>query len=323
MRTLLSASDGPAVGEIDSPQAGPGFVVVKVRAAAINRADLTMMTGDGHGFGGALGTPLGLEWAGEVLEVGKGVEHLQPGDRVMAAGPGAFSESIAIQAKWVYAIPDSLSFEEAAALPVAMQTMSDALFTIGGLAKGQSVLVQGAGSAMGIMGVQLARLRGASAVIGTSTKAGSRERLAELGATTTVDTTADSWVKEALRPTRMKGVDLAIDLLGGPLLNGTFLATRVGGCVVNVGRMAGNRVELDLEQHSMRRIRYVGTTFRTRTPAEIAEVVARATADVLPAVAERGVQMPVDRVFPFADFRAAFEHVAANRHFGKVVLSLA
>lgn len=322
MRAILSSSSGPVMGEFEQPSAGPGFVLVKVKAAALNRADLAMLTGSAHGAAGGLGLPLGLEWAGEVVELGKGVDTLRVGDRVMGAGPLAFAEYVAANAPWVYRIPDSLAFEQAAALPVSLQTMHDAVASNGQLAGGQSVLIQGASSAMGLMGLQIARLLGASQVIGTSTSAQRRERLAQFGATLAIDTGAPDWVKQIHKATRMKGVDLTVDLLAGPLVNGTLQATRIGGRMVNVGRMAGNSGEFDFDQHSMRRIAYVGVTFRTRTPAEIGEVIARASRELLPAVTDGRLRMPVDEVYPFHDFAAAFERMAQNRHFGKIVLSL-
>lgn len=322
MRSIISTSAGPSIGEFEKPTAGPGFVVVKVKAASLNRADLAMLTGGSHGAAGGMGLPLGLEWAGEVVEVGKGVEAFKPGDRVMAAGPCAFAEYVAANAAWVYRIPDDLPYEQAAALPVSLQTMHDAIATNGQFAAGQSILVQGASSAMGLMGMQIARLMGAGLVVGTSTSAERRERLAEFGAGLAVDAGAADWVKQILKATRMKGVDLSVDLVAGPLVNGTLQATRIGGRMVNVGRIAGNSGEFDFDQHSMRRTTYVGVTFRTRTPAEITEVIARASRDLLPAVGDGRVRMPVDQVYAFDDFSQAFERMAHNRHFGKLVLSL-
>ncbi len=130
------------------------------------------------------------------------------------------------------------------------------------------------------------------------------------------------WVKQILKATRMKGVDLSVDLLAGPLVNGTLQATRVGGRMINVGRMAGNQGDFDFDQHSMRRIQYVGVTFRTRTPAEIAEVISRARTALMPALCEGRLKMPIDQVFRFEQYADAFERMAKNQHFGKIILSL-
>lgn len=322
MRAIVSSANGPIFNnDFEDPTAGPGQVLVKIQAASLNRADLAMLNGEAHGFAGGLGVPLGLEWAGEVVAIGTGVDNFKAGDRVMGAGPGAFTEYTAANAKWVYPVPEGLSIEHAAALPVSLQTMHDAITSIGKLEQGQSILIQGASSAMGLMGLQIARRLGAGKVIGTSTSAERREQLALFGADVAVDTNAEDWVKQVLKATRMKGVDLTVDLLAGPLVNGTIQATRIGGRLVNVGRMAGERAEIDLDQHSMRRTQYIGTTFRTRTPAEISEVIAKASTDLLPALADGSLRMPVDQVYRFDQVNEAFRHMAANRHFGKVVLA--
>lgn len=322
MRAIVSSTDGPVLKEFDAPSPGPSQILVKVKAASLNRADLAMLTGGAHGFAGGLGLPLGLEWAGEIVELGSGVENWKVGDRVMGAGPGAFTEFTCAFSKWVYPIPDGMSFEQAAALPVSLQTMHDALSTNGQLSTGQTVLLQGATSSMGLMGLQIARLLGAETIIGTSTSAERCERLAEFGATHAVNTRDADWVKQILRATRTKGVDLTVDLLAGPLFNSTLQATRIGGRIVNVGRMAGETGEIDFDQHSMRRITYVGVTFRTRTPAEIGEVIARATQALLPALSDGRLQMPLDKVYSFEAVGEAFERMKANQHFGKIVLSL-
>lgn len=321
MRAIVSSANGAVMQDFPNPVAGPGFVLVKVKAASLNRADLDMMMGGAHGMAGGMGFPLGLEWAGEVLEVGKGVEHWKAGDRVMGASPGAFTEFVAGKADWVHRIPDSMSYEQAAALPVSLQTMHDAIVSNGQLVAGQSVLLQGASAGMGLMGMQMAKLLGAGTVIGTSTSPDRLAKLAEFGADVAVNTRDPDWVKQVLKATQNKGVDLTVDLLAGPLINDTLQATRIGGRIVNVGRMAGNSGEFNFDQHSMRRIQYVGVTFRTRTPAEISEVIARARAALMPALSNGTLKMPLDEVFRFEDFAAALARMGKNQHFGKIVLS--
>ncbi len=322
MQTIVSSAEGGTLQDMEAPRAGPGMVVVRVHAAALNRADLAMLTGASHGFAGGMGMPLGLEWAGEIAAVGDKVEGFLVGDRVMGAGPGAFADFVVANPKWIYRIPEGMPYTQAAALPVSLQTMHDALVSNGQFVEGQTVLVQGASSAMGLMALQMAKQLGAAVVIGTSTDAARRAQLAEFGADYAINTRDSDWVRQVHKATRMKGVDLCIDLLAGPLINDTVQATRIGGRIVNVGRMAGERVELDLDQHSQRRITHVGVTFRTRTPAEIADTIDRASQAWLAPLAAGCVRMPVDQVFAFADFRKAFERMAQNRHFGKIVLAM-
>lgn len=322
MRSIIATANGPVLQGFETPVAGPGFVLVRVRAAALNRADLAMLTGGSHGVAGGIGFPLGLEWAGEIVELGAGVDGWCVGDRVMGASPGALSEYVAANPAWIYRVPAHLAVEQAAALPVSLQTMHDAIVSNGQLSAGQSVLIQGASSAMGLMGLQIASQLGAALVIGSSTSEQRRARLAGFGAHRAIDTGAPDWVRQVHKATRMKGVDLTIDLLAGPLINSTLQATRVGGRLINVGRMAGETGEFDFDQHSMRRISYVGVTFRTRTPAEISEVIARANRDLMPLLENGRLAMPVDRVYRFEQYAEAFTHMAGNRHFGKIVLAL-
>lgn len=321
MRALISSPEGPVIGPFDNPVTAPGYIKVRVKAAALNRADLAMLTGASHGVAGGMGLPLGLEWAGEVIEVGEGVTGWQVGERAMAASPGAFADEVVVPANWAHPVPDAMSDEQAAALPVALQTAHDALTGAGQLQAGQSVLVLGASSAVGLMAMQVARVLGASQVIGTSTTADRLNLLTEFGATKVVNTRDEDWSRQVLKATKMKGVDLVIDFLAGPLFNATMQATRIGGRIVNVGRMAGETGAVDFDQHSMRRIQYVGTTFRTRSPAEIGAVIELARHALMPALKDGQLRMPLDCVMPRSQATEAFARMRANAHFGKIVLT--
>jgi NADPH2:quinone reductase len=321
MRAIVSSADGPVLRDIPRPSPGPEEVLVQVKAGSLNRADLAMLKGSSHGRVGGMGTPLGLEWAGEVVEVGDRVKRWRVGDRVMAAGGGAFAEYAVGHARRIYPLPNDLPFEQAAALPVALQTMHDAIATNGMLEAGQSVLIQGASSGVGLMGLQVARYLRAGLVIGTSTSPQRRERLKEFGANLAIDTRAPDWVAQVLEATGGKGVDLLIDLLAGPLTNGNLAATRIGGRIVNVGRMAGETGEFNFDLHSMRRITYVGVTFRTRSAAQVEAINEKVARALLPALAQGALRLPIDRVLPLEEASEAFEHMARNQHFGKIVLA--
>jgi len=321
MRAIVSTPDGPALQDVPRPSPKPEEVLVRVRASALNRADLAMLKGAGHGSVGGVGTPLGLEWAGEIAEVGAAVTAWRAGDRVMAAGGNAFAEYAVGHARRIYAVPDGLSFEQAAGLPVALQTMHDAIATHGMLQPGQSVLIQGASSGVGLMGLQAAKLFGAALVIGSSTSAERRAKLKGFGADIVVDTRAADWVAQVLDATGGKGVDLIIDMLAGPVMNANLKATRIGGRIVNVGRLAGLSGELDFNLHALRRITYVGVTFRTRNAAEIEDIVAKTALAFGPALAKGELRLPVDKVYRLDDASEAFAHMTRNAHFGKVVLT--
>jgi NADPH2:quinone reductase len=307
--------------DVPRPRPSAEEVLVRVRASALNRADLAMLTGASHGGAGGGGRPLGLEWAGEVIEAGAEVQRWKVGDRVMASGGGAFAEYAVGHDRRMYAIPEGLGFEQAAGLPVALQTMHDAIATNGKLQPGQSVLILGASSGVGLMGLQVAKTLGAGLVIGTSTSPDKRVRLADFGADLAVDTRSPDWVTQVLEATGGHGVDLVIDQLAGPLIRGTFKATRIGGRVVNVGRLAGLRGEFDFDLHALRRIDYVGVTFRTRSAAQV-ETITALTAEALgPALAAGRLRLPVDQVAPLEEGPAALRGMADDVHFGKIVLT--
>jgi NADPH:quinone reductase len=320
MKALVLTETGPAIRDIAEPEPKPGHLVVKVHANALNRADLAMAAGHMHGARGGAGTVLGMEWSGEVAEVGEGVEGFAAGDRVMGSG-GGFAQYVSTPAIHALRLPEAnMSFEEAACLPVALRTMHNAVVTVGELKPGQSVLIQGASSGVGLMGLQIARLMGAAKVIGSSTNAARRARLSEFGADLAVDTRDFAWVQQVLDFTDGQGVDLIVDNVSGPLVTPNLKATKVLGRIVNVGRLGGQRTEFDADLHALRRITYVGVTFRTRTLAEVDEINRAMVRDLWPAVSERRLTLPVDRVFPFEEAAQALEHMRANRHFGKIVL---
>lgn len=323
MKAIVVGAQGPVLGEVAEPVPGPHEVLVQVRACGLNRADLGMAAGHRHGAAGGAGAVLGLEAAGEVLAMGASVSGLRIGDRVMCSGSGAFAERMVADAGRVTPMPGAaLGFAQAAGLPVALQTMHDAVITHGQLRPGGAVLVQGASSGVGLMAMQIARWRGASLVIGTSTDAGRRARLGEYGAHLALDSSDVGWVGQVLDATGGLGVDVVIDQVSGALATPTMRATRILGRIVNVGRLGGMKADFDFDLHALRRITYVGVTFRTRSVEEVREINARMRADLEAELAAGRLGLPVDRVFDFDQAPAALEHMRANRHFGKLILQL-
>ncbi|HEY9217465.1 MAG TPA: zinc-binding dehydrogenase, partial [Phenylobacterium sp.] len=269
------------------------------------------------------GAVLGLEWAGEVVETGAEVEGIAVGQRVMGSGAGAFAEFAVADIGGVSPIPDAnMSFEVAATLPVALRTMHNAVVTAGELQAGQSVLIQGASSGVGLMGLQIAKAKGAALVIGSSTNPERRARLAEFGADLAIDPADEGWVQQVLDATGGRGVDLIVDQVSGPGFRRSMQATRVLGRIVNVGRLGGERAEFDFDLHAMRRITYVGVTFRTRSRAEVREINRLAREDLWTELEAGRLRLPIDKVFPLDDVAEALAHMKANQHFGKIVLSV-
>src|SRR3974377_1302235 len=160
MRPYAYGSNGPAIPGVARPEAKRSQVLVKVKACGLNRADLGMTKGHAHGAAGGVGTVLGMEWAGEVAALGPEARGVKVGDRITGSGGAAFAEYTLADHSRLFRSPSNMNFEEAATLPVALTTMHNAVVTNGALKAGQSVLIQGASSGVGLMAMQIAKLKG-------------------------------------------------------------------------------------------------------------------------------------------------------------------
>ena len=324
MKAAVSTEKGVEIQDVPKPTPKPHQVLVRVRACGINRADLHMAAGQRHGPSGGIGAVLGMEWSGEVEAVGSDVKNVKPGDRVMCGGGGGWAEYALCDYGRTLPIPTaSMSFEQAAALPVGLNTLHDALVTNGGLKAGMSVLIQGASSAVGLMGMQIAKFLGAKPVIGTSTNAERRARLKDFGADLALDSRDPDWAAEALKATGDKGVDVTVDMVSGPTINQTLRAAAVKGRIVAIGRLGGNFAEFDFDTHSGKRIQYIGASFRTRSIEEIREINRRMQADLWGAVQTGKLTVPLDdETFPLARIADAIARCNANQQFGKVIVTV-
>jgi NADPH:quinone reductase-like Zn-dependent oxidoreductase len=213
-----------------------------------------------------------------------------------------------------------MTYEQAACMPVAVQTMHNALVGAGRLKKGESVLIQGASSGVGLLGMQIAKHMGASIVMGTSTNDGRRARLKEFGCDLALDTRDAKWPDKVKEATGGKGVDLIVDQVSASVANQNMEAAAILGRIVNVGRLGGTKGEFNFDLHALKRIDYIGVTFRTRTPEEVRAIVKAARADLWPAIEAGKLSLPIDKTFPLAEAAAALAHMKANAHFGKIVL---
>src|SRR6266446_8571751 len=289
MKAYRYGPNGPASTDVAKPAPKSTQVLVRVRACGLNRADLGMTKGHAHGSAGGAGTVLGMEWAGEVAEIGPGAKGVKPGDRVMGSGSAAFAEYTLADHGRLFHIPASanISYEDAATLPVALATMHNAVVTNGALQPGQSVLIQGASSGVGLMALQIAKLKGARLVIGSSTDATRRGRLKDFGADFAVDSSDPGWVDQVLKATSGEGVDLIVDQVSGKVANQNLKATKIKGRIVNVGRLGGTHGDFNFDLHAARRIQYIGVTFRTRSIEEIREIFNEVRKDIWPAVEQQ------------------------------------
>jgi NADPH2:quinone reductase len=324
MKAYVYGANGAEITDVAKPAPKGTQVLVRVRACGLNRADLGMTKGHAHGSAGGAGTVLGMEWAGEIAKLGPDAKGVKIGDRVMGSGGAAFAEYAVTDHGRLFHIPANanMSYEDAATLPVALATMHNAVVTNGALQAGQSVMIQGASSGVGLMAMQIAKLKGAKLVIGSSTDAMRRGRLKEFGADLAVDSSDPGWVDQVLKATDGEGVDLIVDQISGKVASQNLAATKVKGRIVNVGRLGGTRAEFNFDLHAARRISYIGVTFRSRSIEEIREIFDEVRNDIWPAVESRKLQLPIDKIYPFADIGKAFEHMEANKHLGKIVVTL-
>ncbi|MEO8651535.1 MAG: zinc-binding dehydrogenase [Hyphomicrobiaceae bacterium] len=322
MKAAVVGASGVEIREVPKPTPGPTQVLVRVRASGLNRADLIMASGRPHGAHGGAGAILGLEFAGEVVEVGGQVTGIKSGDRVMCSGNAGYAEYALTDYGRVTKIPaNNMTFTQAATFPVALQTMHNAVVTAGRLKKGESILIQGASSGVGLMGMQIAKFMGAALVIGSSTNEGRRARLKDFGADLAIDTKDPGWADAVLKATDGKGVDLIVDQISAPVANGNLKAAKVLGRIVNVGRLGGFTGEFDFDLHAAKRIDYIGVTFRTRSVEEVREINRLMRNDLWGAVEAGTLALPIDKTYPLEQAAAALAHMKANEHFGKIVLT--
>jgi NADPH2:quinone reductase len=215
-----------------------------------------------------------------------------------------------------------MSFEQAACFPVALQTMHNAVATAGRLKRGETMLMQGASAGVGLMGMQIAKVLGASCVLGTSTNAQRRARLSEYGCDVAIDTADPTWPDQVKKATDGKGVDLIVDLVSGGVANGNLAAAALLGRIVNVGRLGGMKGEFDFDTHALKRIDYIGVTFRTRSTEEVREINRLMRADLWPAIEAGKLSLPIYKTYKLADIADALSLMRANQHFGKIVIAV-
>jgi len=319
MKAAVVGEQTLEIREVAQPRPKPTEVLVKVRAIGLNRAELPGAYGSGHPR--TSGMVPGIEWSGEVVECGAEVKAYKPGDRVMCTGQGGYAEFAVCDWGRTAPIPaNNMSWQQAATLPSALGTMHDAIVTNGRLKPGEAVLIQGASSGVGLMGMQIAKLKGARLVFGTSTNDARRARLKEFGCDIAIDSRKPEWSEDVLKATDGKGVDLIIDMVSAPVANQDMRAAALAGRIVNVGRLGGGRGEFDYNLHAQKRITYIGVTHRTRSIEELRAEVRNMRSDLWEAVTEGKLSLPIDRVFKLEEAEAAQAHMRTNAHFGKIVM---
>lgn len=316
--------------ERTAPMPGPGEVRVGVRAAGLNHRDVAIAQGT-YPPGRELPLILGSDLAGVVEACGPGSVRFRRGDRVVASYPvdwvsgppdasrmvrrlggpldGALAEVALVPEHALVPIPETVSFSDAATLPVAGVTAWRALFELGRLRPGCSVLLFGTGG-VSIFALQLARVAGARAIV-VGRSAAKLERARALGATVTIDAGA-AWQERVLEATGGAGADVALDVLGGDVTGSIASVVRVGGVLVLVGFMESPRIALDVRNLIRRSLRIEAISAGSRQDLEA----------LVEAVGSGAFRPEIDRVFPFRDAPAAMEHLLRGAHVGKVVVEI-
>jgi NADPH:quinone reductase-like Zn-dependent oxidoreductase len=297
--------------ERDDPEPGDTELLLAVRAAGLNGADMMQRQGLYPAPPGAPADIPGMEVAGEVVAVGSQVTRFSPGSRVMSlVGGGGQATMAVVDESHALPVPDSLSWPEAGGFPEVFSTAFDALFTHAGLRMGERVLISGAAGGVGTAGVQLAAATGAS-VVATVRDAGRREEVGALGAGVVIDPDGVA----AHGP-----YDVVLELVGAASLPTVLPHLATGARVMVIGVGSGAKIELNLLQLMGSRARIGGATLRARTRREKADVAAAVTAHVLPLVDSGLLRVPISATFPMAEATAAYDYFTAGGKLGKVVL---
>ncbi|HEY0338520.1 MAG TPA: zinc-binding dehydrogenase [Burkholderiales bacterium] len=305
--------------EVPIPAPATGQILLRVRATSLNRGDLL----------GAIafhrapeGRPAGVDAAGDVHALGEGVENFKRGDRIMVRARGCFAEYVLVDPALATAIPSHLSWEQAAAIPISYITAWEALVQFGRLKAGEWMLIAGASSGVGVASIQLGKVLGAK-VIGISGSEAKLAKLRALGLDVGICARGEDFSGRALEATGGKGVDLAVNLVGGTVFDACQKSLGDFGRLAVVGYVDGvMKAELDLESTHGKRLEIFGISNAPLTTAMRAEATRGFNRDVMPAINDGRIVPVIDRVFPFDQLSIAKAYVESNAQIGKVVVRL-
>jgi putative PIG3 family NAD(P)H quinone oxidoreductase len=325
VKAIVAAKPGEAevleLAEAPAPLLVPGSLRIRVAATAVNRADLLQRRGFYPPPPGA-SSILGLECAGEVVEVGPEVRGVAPGARVMAllAG-GGYAEEAVVDHRLTIPVPDAMNDAEAGAFPEVFLTAFSNLFMpgLGALAAGEAALERGGGGGVGTAAILLLREAGNTTLV----TAGSEEkcrRCVALGATAAIDYRREDFAERARELTGGRGVNVILDHIGARYLAGNLTALAPGGRLVLIGLMGGAQAEVALGLLLMKRLAVIGSTLRSRPVAEKAAIVAAFRERFGGALAAGRLKPVVDRILPLGEVASAHRLMQASEHFGKIVL---
>lgn len=306
--------------EVPHPVAGDNQVLVRLHAASLNRGEFIA----GHGLHGKSGAAkaIGMEGAGEVVALGNGVNRLKLGDRLMGRCPGAFSEYAVMDVREAMPIPTSLTWEEAACIPLTFLVVYDMLVLQGHLVTNEWLLINGVSSGVGVAALQMAKALGAR-VIGTSGSADKLARIKPLGLNVGLHTRGADFYDAVMQATDDKGVNLVVNTVGGSVFAEDVRCMQFEGRHATVGYVDGTlKAEIDLESLHAKRLTFFGVSNKQRNPDQRAQSLPAFSADILPLFEAGRIKPLVDHVFPFTQLAQAKAHMEMNQHVGKIVLSI-
>jgi NADPH:quinone reductase-like Zn-dependent oxidoreductase len=312
MRAVTIVDGRLVVAERPDPEPGAGELLVRVRAAGINGADLHQVKGRYPAPPGSPADICGLELAGEVAATGPGTLRFRPGDRVMAVvGGGGQAELAVLHERLAIPVPDGLGWPEAGGFPEVVTTAHDALFTQAGLGLGDRLLVHGAAGGVGTAAVQLAHRAGAR-VVASVRNPGHHQAVAQLGAAVVADP-AGAFDHGPF--------DVILELVGAPNFPANLDALATGGRLLVIGVGAGATVQLDLRKLMGRRARILASNLRSRSLEEKADAARRVEHQALPLLADGRLRIPVAAAFPLEQAQVAYDRFAGGGKLGKLVLT--
>ena len=302
--------------QVAMPAAGPGEILIKVAASGVNRPDISQREGNYPPPPGA-STIIGLEVAGEVAALGEGAQRWSIGDRVTALLPGGgYAEYAVVDSRHALPVPDGMSCEQAAGLPETVFTVWTNLFERGRLAAGETALIHGGNSGIGVTAIQMAKAAGARVIATCRGKAKTAKAL-EVGADIAIDVLEEDF---AAVVTEAGGADVVLDIAGGSYFEGNIAALKPDGRLAQIALLDGGKVSLDLTPLLFKRLTITGSTLRARPADEKARLARAIEEHVWPWVRTGQVSPPIDRTFLLAQAGDAHEYLESGSQFGKIVL---
>jgi putative PIG3 family NAD(P)H quinone oxidoreductase len=305
----------------DLPVPGPGEILIRVRAAGVNRPDVAQRKGHYPAPPGASDLP-GLEAAGEVAALGPDVKRWRIGDRVTALTPGGgYAEYVKVHGTNALPVPDGFTFTEAAALPETYFTVWHNVFQRGGLKAGEALLIHGGSSGIGTTAIQLASAFGAYVLV-TAGSAAKCEACIPLGADRAINYRTEDFVTVTKESTGGRGADVILDMVGGSYVARNYEAAAEDGRIVQIAVQGGAKAETNFAMLMQKRLTHTGSTMRPRPVAFKAQIAAELEEKVWPLLAERRLAPVMDMIFPLRDAWRAHERMEAGEHIGKIVLDV-